>query len=883
MKTAEHDRLLAHRDHEANWRMFGPYLSERAWGTVREDFSPDGEAWSYLPHEQARSRAYRWNEDGLAGLCDRNQYLCLGLALWNGQDGILKERMYGLTGDEGNHGEDVKEYYYYLESTPTHSYMKMLYKYPQAAFPYADLVHTNQGRSFDDPEYDLIDTGIFDEGRYFDVFVEYAKAGERDILCRIEVMNRGPESAPLWVLPTAWFRNTWSWGYPEGPRHDTPTMPEMRLGAGGEVRITHPGLGGYVLSADGAGEVLFTHNETNNAVLFGGTNRTPWVKDAFHRYVVGGEAGAVNPEGAGTKAAFVFQQEVDAGEKVVIKLRLSHGDGVPTFTEFDEIFASRIAEADAFYATVEHPKLSEDERRIQRQALAGMLWSKQLYYYDVEQWLHGDPVWPAPESRLTGRNRNWSHMVNFDVISMPDKWEYPWYAVWDSAFHCIPISMVDVGFAKRQLVLFTREWYMHPNGQLPAYEWCFEDVNPPVHAWAAWRIYRNEQGQDGVGDRAFLAGIFHKLMLNFTWWVNRKDHEGSNIFQGGFLGLDNIGVFDRSKDLPGGGRLDQSDGTSWMASYCLHMMRIALELGLKESVYQDSATKFFEHFQRVAHAMTEVGGEHGHSLWDEQDGFFYDILHLPSGEVIPLKIRSLVGLIPLFAVEVIDRETLDASPVFTRRMQWFLSNRPHLNGNMWDVYDVGVEDRKMFAILTRDKLTSILRYMLDEEEFLSDYGIRSLSKVHEREPFVIEINGERHGVGYEPAESKGALFGGNSNWRGPIWFPTNYLIIESLWKFHSFYGDAFTVECPTGSGQMMTLREVATEIARRLCRIFKREETQRAVYADFDIFQNDPHWRDLILFHEYFHGDTGAGLGAQHQTGWTGLVAKLLAELAERR
>ncbi len=883
-QSAEHRRLAEYRELSSNWKRWGPYLAERAWGTVREDYSAQGRPWGYLTHDQARSRAYRWNEDGLGGLCDRNQHICLALALWNGQDPILKERMFGLTGDEGNHGEDVKEYYFYTDSSPTHAYMELLYKYPQRAFPYRELVEENARRSFGDPEYDLIDTGIFSEDRYFDVFIRYAKVDEDDVLWQIEVVNRGPEAAPLWVLPTAWFRNTWSWGYPAGPRGDVPGRPRLALergyAPGGQARVhlSHPAAGDYTLYARHADEALFTENETNHARLFGSANRTPYVKDAFHRYLIQGEAGAVNPQQEGTKAALVRHMLVPPGGRRVVELRLSRRTLEEPFEGFAETFAQRKAECDAFYDIIQSPGLDPDARSIQRQAFAGMLWSKQLYYYDVEQWLAGDPILPASPQRRRGRNSAWGHLINFDIISMPDTWEYPWYAVWDSAFHCIPLSMVDVDFAKRQLVLFTREWYMHPNGQLPAYEWAFEDVNPPVHAWATWRVYRNEQRFGGEPDRAFLEGVFHKLLLNFTWWVNRKDADGSNIFQGGFLGLDNIGVFDRSKELPGGGRIDQSDGTSWMAAYCLHMIRIALELAREEPVYEDTATKFFEHFQRVTHAMTAVGGKTGVSLWDPEDGFFYDLLHLPGGAVIPLKIRSLVGLIPLIAVEVIDQETKARSQTFMRRLRWFLDNRPHLNRNMEDVFATGEEGRTLFSILTRDKLLSLLRYMLDEDEFLSPYGIRSLSKAHADAPFSITINGQRHSVSYEPAESQGALFGGNSNWRGPIWFPINYLIIEALWKYHAFYGDSLQVECPTGSGHLMTLREVAAELGARLTRIFTQEEGRRAVYGDFSTFQDDPHWRDLILFHEYFHGDTGAGLGAQHQTGWTGLVASLLQE-----
>jgi len=882
-RTAEQQRLAEHHARRANWRNWGPYLSERAWGTVREDYSADGDAWNYSTHDEARSKAFRWGEDGLAGICDRYQYICFALALWNGRDPILKERLFGLTNQEGNHGEDVKEYYFYLDNTPTHSYMKMLYKYPQAAYPYESLVEENARRGFFDFEYELLDTGIFKDNRYFDVLVEYAKADEEDMLIQITVTNRGSEAADCHVLPTLWFRNTWSWGYDAGPMDDTHGKPNLHKFDRDDdvltIEATHPAAGTYSLYIDGSPDLLFTDNETNTERLNGLANINPYVKDAFHRYLIDGENNAVNPACAGTKAAAVFHDSIPAGESVVYRLRLSQAVQDAPFFDFDAIFKQRIAEADEFYAAIQNPNLNDELRRIQRQAFAGLLWSKQLYYYDIPQWLSGDPAMPLlPDSRLHGRNAHWKHLVNFDVISMPDNWEYPWYASWDLAFHCIALAVIDPDYAKRQLELMTREWYMHPNGQLPAYEWSFDDVNPPVHAWAAYRVYKIEQKQTGKGDRDFLEGVFLKLLLNFTWWVNRKDAEGSNIFQGGFLGLDNIGVFDRSAELPTGGYLDQSDGTSWMSAYCLIMMKISLELAKHDAVYQDTATKFFEHFLRIAHAMTSMGRD-GHSLWDEDDGFFYDVLHWPDGRIAPLKVRSLVGLLPLFAVDTADPDVLASMATFERRMHWFMSNRAELAGNMASVDVPGVGERRLFAILTRERLIRVLRYMLDENEFLSPYGIRSVSKYHADHAYTFHLDGHDYTVNYEPAESQSRLFGGNSNWRGPVWFPINYLIIEALQRFHHYYGDDLKVECPTGSGYMMTLDEVAINLSQRLIRLFVRnEQAQRPIYGGQDTFQNDPHWRDLILFYEYFHGDNGAGLGASHQTGWTGLIAKLIQQ-----
>jgi len=879
-ETVEYQRLLDHREWRANWRHWGPYLSERAWGTVREDYSATGQAWDYFPHDHARSRAYRWNEDGLAGISDRHQYLCFALALWNERDSILKERLFGLSGSQGNHGEDVKEYYFYLDNTPTHSYMKMRYKYPQAAFPYRELVEENARRGPDAPEYELLDTGVFEGDRYFDVDVEYAKAGQDDLLIRIRVTNLGPDAAPCHVLPTLWFRNTWRWGYENGPMGDVPGKPHLRRREGNDsaVEAQHPALGAYYLYADDVETWLFTENETHNHRLFGTENQTPYVKDAFHRYVIHGDETAVNPAGEGTKAAGVYRLDIAPGETRTLRLRLADAAHEAPFAAFDAVFSQRMAEADAFYGAVQPAALCEDERRIQRQAFAGMLWTKQLYYYDVPQWLRGDPGQPKPPaSRQQGRNHNWKHLNNFDVISMPDKWEYPWYASWDLAFHTLPLVLIDPDYAKRQLVLMTREWYMHPNGQLPAYEWAFGDVNPPVHPWAAWRVYKIDAARSGTPDRAFLEGIFHKLLLNFTWWVNRKDVEGRNIFQGGFLGLDNISVFDRSRTLPTGGHIDQSDGTAWMGFFSLAMLKIALELAKDNPIYQDTATKFFEHFLRIAHAMTNCGGQNI-PLWDGEDGFFYDNLHLPGGRIIPLKVRSLVGLLPLIAVETLEPEILEEMPDFNRRMHWFIENRPDISGNMADVGQEGAEDRHLVAILTRERLISVLRYMLDENEFLSPYGIRSVSKYHQDHPYSFQVQGEEFTVKYEPAESRSGLFGGNSNWRGPIWFPINFLIIEALQRFHHFYGDDLKVECPTGSGNEVTLAEVATELSRRLISIFRRENGRRPLYGGTTRFQDDPHWRDLLLFFEYFHGDNGAGLGANHQTGWTGLIAKLLQQ-----
>jgi hypothetical protein len=877
--TKEEQRLEEDRQRKVNWKRWGPYLSERQWGTVREDYSANGNAWDHLPHEHARSRAYRWGEDGIAGISDRHQYICFALALWNGKDPILKERLFGLTGNEGNHGEDVKEYYFYLDSTPTHSYMKFLYKYPHGEFPYARLVEENRKRTKRDLEFELINTGIFDENRYFDVFVEYAKGGPDDILIRIEAFNRGPEPAELHLLPTLWFRNTWSWGLDV-------RRPRLRQDVSAEVatiKLDHYYYGSRWLYCEGSPQLLFTENETNKSKIFNAENDSPYVKDGINDYLVHGVKTAVNPDPAGTKTSAHYAATVPPGKSFTMRLRLSPvspASGKPLDGEFEKILNSRRAEADEFYRTV-IPDVATDEKTIMRQALGGLLWSKQFYHYDVSRWLKGDPAGPEPpQARLNGRNREWHQLYNADVISMPDKWEYPWYAAWDLAFHCVALALVDPDFAKEQLVLMTREWYMHPNGQLPAYEWAFGNVNPPVHAWATWRVYKVEKKRRGKADRNFLERVFQKLLLNFTWWVNRKDTEGRNVFQGGFLGLDNIGVFDRSRPLPTGGHIEQSDATSWMGMYCLNMLAIALELARENSAYEDVASKFFEHFVYICRAMNDIGGE-GIELWDAKDGFYYDVLHLPEGHAFPLKVRSMVGLIPLFAVETLDPELVDHLPGFKRRMQWFIENRPELS-ERFETEATEHGPRRFLSLVSRRQLTRVLRYMLDENEFFSLYGIRALSRVHRDQPYMLKADGMEYRVDYEPAESSTGLFGGNSNWRGPIWFPVNFLLIESLQKFHFFLGDHYKVECPTGSGQMLDLWQVAGEISQRLTRIFLRDKDgRRPVFGGTQKFQTDPYWRDLIPFHEYFHGDNGAGIGASHQTGWTALVAKLIQQYGE--
>jgi hypothetical protein len=876
MICTESQRLEESRARTKHWKRWGPYLSERAWGTVREDYSPYGSAWDYFPHDHARSRAYRWNEDGIAGISDRHQQICFALALWNGRDPILKERLFGLTGNEGNHGEDVKEYYFYLDSTPTHSYMKYLYKYPQSEFPYGQLVQENRRRGKLAAEFELIDTGVFNDDRYFDVFVEYAKAGIEDILIKITAINRGPEPASLNLLPTIWFRNTWSWD------HNGHQRPGLRRIDQSVIELNHYELAKRWLHCDGSPELLFTENDTNVQRLFNAANGTHFVKDGINDYIVYGNQHTVNPEHVGTKAAANYKLTIGPGEIATIRLRLTNKEGQNAFNDFDQLFAARIREADEFYESVIPKHLSEDARSVMRQSFAGLLWSKQFYHYVVEQWLQGDPATPKPPSeRVRGRNSQWKHLYNADVISMPDKWEYPWYAAWDLAFHCVPLALVDSEFAKDQLLLMLREWYMHPNGQLPAYEWSFGDVNPPVHAWAALRVYQIERKRRGRGDRAFLERIFQKLLLNFTWWVNRKDADGMNVFQGGFLGLDNIGVFDRSKPLPTDGYLEQSDGTSWMAMYCLNMLAIAMELASTNPVYEDVASKFWEHFLNIAHAMAggRMHGDNAPDLWDDDDGFFYDVLHGADGSRTPLRVRSLVGLIPLLATQTLESSALERLGGFLRRMTWFIRHRPDLTANVACMETRGSGDRRLLAILDRDRLAKVLEVMLDEREFLSPYGIRSISAVHRERPYSLIANGVEYRVDYEPAESTTNLFGGNSNWRGPVWFPINFLLIEALQRFHHYFGDSLTVECPTGSGVRMNLAEVAAELSRRLTRIFLRDANgRRPVYGRNELFQRDRHWRDLIVFHEYFNGDTGAGLGASHQTGWTALVAKLLQQ-----
>ncbi|CAN5798775.1 glucosidase [soil metagenome] len=886
--NAEEKRLKESTERKKHWKRWGPYLSERAWGTVREDYSPFGSAWDYFPHEHARSRAYRWNEDGIAGISDRHQKICFALAFWNGRDPILKERIFGLTGSEGNHGEDVKDYYFYLDSSPTHSYMKFLYKYPQAAFPYARLIEENRNRNREEGEFELMDTGVFDEDKYFDCFVEYAKADVEDILIKITIANRGAEDAKINVLPTVWFRNTWSWDSAECKVQSAKAVSSV----GDEIQIIEletEDYGQRFLYCENADELLFTENNTNKQKLYGAENETAFVKDGINDFVVCGDSGAVNPAKQGTKAAANYSLNIPSNSETVLRLRLT--DQSPKtknrkpkaiFEDFDKIFINRKKETDEFYAEIIPANLSADAKNVQRQAFAGMLWSKQFYHYVVKDWLEGDSSQPAPPTeRKTGRNSDWKHLYNADIISMPDKWEYPWYAAWDLAFHAIPLALVDSEFAKEQLLLMLREWYMHPNGQIPAYEWAYGDVNPPVHAWAAMRVYQIEKKKTGKGDMNFLARIFQKLLLNFIWWVNRKDAEGNNVFEGGFLGLDNIGVFDRSQTLPTGGKLAQSDGTSWMAMYCLNLLAIALELAKTDNTYEDVASKFWEHFLYIASAMNNLGDE-GISLWDEEDGFYYDVLHLHGEGNKPLKVRSMVGLIPLFAVGTIEPEILDKLPNFKRRLHWFIENRPDLIGNVSCMRTPGMGERRLLSVAWRERLEKVLKVMLDENEFLSPHGIRAVSRFHKDNPYILNVNGDEHRVDYEPAESSTGLFGGNSNWRGPVWMPVNYLLIESLQKFHHYYGDDLRVECPTGSGNLMNLWEVSQELSRRLSHIFLQNgDGSRPVYGSSEKFQTDEHWRDYILFYEYFHGDSGAGIGANHQTGWTGLVAKLLHQSRE--
>jgi hypothetical protein len=906
--NAEQRRVEENGSGDRRWDLWGPYLSERAWGTVREDYSANGDAWNYFPHDQARSRAYRWSEDGIGGICDDKQRLCFAFAFWNERDPYLKERLFGLSGPEGNHGEDVKEIYFYTDCTPSHSYMRMTYRYPQSPFPYDRLVRQNAIRGKLEQEFELWNTDVLESDRFFDIDIEYAKAAADDILVRITATNCGPTPARLRILPTLSFRNTWSWS------HDAP-RPRLRTGhdlsgASVVVEASHDDLGEYRLFCQGAPELLFTENDSNTERLWAVSNPTPYVKDSINGRVVENRAGAVNPGGVGTKAAAHYALDLAPNESRAIRLRLAAAghsersaaesrdpgqrrdaplrnatvarDGGP-FAEFDSIFDTRIAEADEFYGALAPQCLSGEHCAIMRQALAGMLWSKQFYHYVVDRWLDGDPAQPKPPNeRKTGRNAEWRHLYNERVMSMPDKWEYPWYAAWDLAFHCIPLALVDAHFAKSQLDIIVREWYQHPNGQIPAYEWNFGDVNPPVLGWAAWRVYKIEERQTGKGDRAFLETIFHKLLINFTWWVNRKDRSGRNIFEGGFLGLDNIGVFDRSAAFDDGSRLEQSDGTSWMGMFCLTMMRTALELARQNPVYENIATKFFEHFLGIAGAMNNVGGT-GIGLWDETDEFYYDVLHTPGGRYLPLRVRSLVGLMPLLAVETIEPELLDAMPGFKARLEWYLTNRADLASLVSRWQEPGAGERRLVALTRGHRMKALLRRMLDPDEFLSDYGVRSVSKFHRDNPYTLDVHNERKVVGYEPGESQTNIFGGNSNWRGPVWFPINYLLIESLQKFHHYYGDDFRVECPTGSGQFVTLQAVADELSNRLIKIWLRDENGERPFtrASGDAFNGDRD-RDRYLFHEYFHGDTGGGLGASHQTGWTGLVAKLIQQQGTR-
>jgi hypothetical protein len=853
------------------WRRWGPYLSERQWGTVREDYSANGDAWSYFTHDQARSRAYRWGEDGIGGFADHQLYLCLGLALWNERDPILKERMFGLTNAQGNHGEDVKELYYYLDGVPSHSYMRMLYKYPQAAFPYAELLEENRRRGKHEREYKLIDTGVFADNRYFDVEIEYAKAAPDDILMQVTVHNRAAEPAPLHVLPQLWARNIWSWA---------PDSMRPRLVARGDrtISIDHPHLDAMRLVCEQGGEFLFCDNDSNPHRLWGAPASGGYFKDGVNDYVVEGNRRAVNPQRLGTKAAIHYRTTIPAGGSAQFRLRLVEDGAAAGLDDFDAIINQRRREADEFYDALQRPMPDPGVRHVQRQAYAGMLWTKQFYYLDIPIWLDGDPLPPKPpEERRRGRNSTWPHLNNADVISVPDKWEYPWYAAWDLAFHCVTLAHIDPSYAKSQLILLTRDWYLHPNGQLPAYEWAFSDVNPPVHAWAAWRVYEIDRDRHGgAADRDFLERVFHRLMLNFTWWVNRKDFDGRNVFEGGFLGLDNIGIFDRSAPLPTGGRISQSDGTAWMAMYTLNLMRIALELALEDNVYEDIASKFFEHFLYIAAAMNGSDSE-AVGLWDEADEFYYDVLHLPDGEKIPLRLRSMVGLIPLFAVEVLDASVFARLPHFTRRLRWFLDHRPQLAALVSRWHDPNAGEQHLLSLLRGHRMKRLLGRMLDETEFLSDFGVRSLSRYYEKNPYVFEHGGNQISVEYVAGECASAIFGGNSNWRGPVWMPVNYLLIESLQRFHSYYGDEFRVECPSGSGRLLHLGEIAAELSQRLCRIVLRDANgRRPITGDSDIEQHDPNFAEHVLFYEYFHGDTGRGLGAAHQTGWTALLALLL-------
>ncbi|MBE9228342.1 glucosidase [Phormidium sp. LEGE 05292] len=871
--NAEQKRIQENTELKAHWNRWGSYLSDRQWGTVREDYSPYGNAWEYFSQDHARSRAYRWGEDGLAGFCDRHGEICFALALWNGKDPILKERLFGLTNNQGNHGEDVKEYYFYLDNTPTHSYMRWLYKYPQQEFPYQQLIDENAKRSKYEWEFELLDTGIFDDNRYFDVMAEYAKASPEDICIRISITNRSSETAAIDLLPTLWFRNTWSWT-------GSDKQCQIAKVADGAMKAYNQKYGERYLFCENNPPLIFTENETNYYRLYGTPNPSHYVKDSFHQLVIHKNQEAVNPDRVGTKAAAWYHLQITGTETAIIKLRFvdRYLDN-PFARDFENVLIQRQQEADEFYESIT-PNLDEDSRNIHRQAFAGLLWNKQFYHYDVETWLAGDKAEPIPPGqRLNGRNHNWRSLYAEEVISMPDKWEYPWFAAWDLAFHCLVMALIDSDFAKRQLLLLTREWYMHQNGQLPAYEWAFGDVNPPVQAWAAWRVYKIEEKRTGNGDRDFLERMFHRLMLNFIWWVNRKDPKGKNLFQGGFLGLDNIGVFDRSKPLPTGGYLEQADGTAWMGMFALNMLAISLELSREDKAYADMAIKFFEHFMYIADCINHVG-YNNIALWDKEDNFYYDALTLANGQEFLLKIHSMVGLTPLFAVDTLEPELLEIVPGFKEQLDWFLQSRPQLAKNVASMEVKGVGERRLLSITSPEELEQVLKRLLDENEFLSPYGIRSLSRYHLKNPFIFNWDDSQYQIDYEPAESTTEQFGGNSNWRGPVWFPLNFLLIESLQKYHHYFGDDFKVECPTGSGNLLNLWEVAAEISQRLTKIFRRDSNgKRPVYGGIKKFQQDPHWRDLILFYEYFHGDNGAGLGASHQTGWTALVAKLIQQL----
>ncbi len=878
--SAERVRLTLQKENRG-WKKWGPYLTERQWGTVREDYSRNGDAWNYITHEMARSKAYRWGEEGIGGFSDSKQHICLSFAFWNHKDKLLKERIFGLTNTEANHGEDVKDLYYYLDSTPTHSYMKMLYKYPQNLFPYEKIRQENARRGKTELEYEITDTGVFDNDEYFDIYIEYAKADEEDFMIRVTAHNRGPKDAPITILPTIAFRNTWSWGYP-----DFDYKPMMNGVGNRIIEVNHRKHGKFNYYLDKTDEILFCENETNFKKLYGTPNASPYPKDGINDYIISGrKAKTINPNQIGTKASGKFSRIVKAGESVTVRMRFVNHSISEPFGGFDDMFDKRIREADEFYEEIQRDVKDKELLSIQRQAYAGMMWNKQFYYYNVYEWLKGDPAHPGPApARKWGRNSGWKHLYSANLISMPDKWEYPWFAAWDSAFHCIPLARVDADFAKRQLEILLREYYMHPNGQIPAYEWNFSDVNPPVHAWATWKVYEIDREQnDGVGDIAFLEKIFHKLLLNFTWWVNQKDDTGNNIFSGGFLGLDNIGVFDRSTPMPFGGKLEQADATGWMAMYTLNMLRISVEISLKQPVYQDMASKFFEHFLYIAGAMEAMGDKNSTiSLWDEEDQFYYDVIHIPNGQSILLKVRSIVGLIPLFAVEILDPQMLEKMPVFKRRVEWVLANRPDLARLISRWFESGKGENRLLAILRGHRMKMILKRMLDAQEFLSDYGIRAMSKFHEENPYKFYINGEVLQVGYTPAEALTNIMGGNSNWRGPIWFPLNFLIFDSLIKFHSYYGDDYEVEYPTNSGNLVKIDEVAVALGERLIGIFKKDENdRRAVFGNNEKMQTDPHFRDNILFYEYFHGDNGRGCGAEHQTGWTGLIAEIILKTSQ--